>query len=123
MDWLVLLMVGVRQIDQRPPIESEFAVRLGISDWPAFRRRLKRGEIWFAVLERAEHRDAERIGPHVQSTKRHSADRAEFRPQRLGVAHAPQIVADRRSAPRLVVSGKFVMRAAFIPSVANRFPS
>ena len=38
--------------------------------------------------------------------------RAEFRPQRLGVAHVPQILADRRGAPGRVVVGKFVMRAA-----------
>ena len=58
MDRLVLLMIGVREIDRRQPIEGQPAVGLRIVDGPALGRRLKCRKIRPAVLERAE------LGPY-----------------------------------------------------------
>ena len=46
------------------------------------------------MAERAEQREAERVGPHVEPAERNAGERAEFRPQRFGVANFPEIASD-----------------------------
>ena len=72
-------------------------------------RRLERLPVRLAVLQRAEQREAERVGPHVEAAERDADDGAEFRPERLDVAHLPEVLADRRGAPRLLVADELVM--------------
>src|SRR5262249_60579936 len=62
-----------------------------------------------AVRERAENREAERVGPHVDAPRPDSERGAELRPQRFGLAHLPQIATDLGGSPRRLVAREFVI--------------
>src|ERR1700733_1824050 len=64
------------------------------------------------MLERAEGRKRDRVGPHIRRADRDADNGTEPGPERLGVADAPEILADRGVSPRFVVSGKLVVRAS-----------
>ena len=77
---LILLMIGVRQIDRRQPVEGEPPIGLGIGDRGAMRRGMQRFKVRLAVLERAKELEAERAGPHIETAERHTGECAQFRP-------------------------------------------
>ncbi len=112
MDRLVLLVVGVGQEHRRQPVEGELAVGPWIGDRLELGGGLEGFGVAFAVAERAEQREAQGVGPHVEAAEPDAQHGAESRPQRLGVAHLPQVVADRRRPPRRLVVGQLIIPAA-----------
>ena len=112
MDRLVLLMVDVRQEQRRKAIEGQLAVRLRIGDRLVVLGGLQRLAVGLGVRLGAEQREAERIAPHVQTAQRIADDGAEFRPQRLGVAHRVEVLADRGRPPAILVLDQLVIGAA-----------
>src|ERR1700691_4377380 len=64
------------------------------------------------MLERAEGRKRDRIGPHIRRAERDANNGTQLGPERLGVAHAPEILADRGASPGFVISGKLVVCAS-----------
>src|SRR6188474_607051 len=94
MDRLVFLVIRVRQEYGRELVERHHAVRLRIGDRLEPRGRLERGRIRLAMFERAEQREPERGGPHVETGEREAQGGAELRPERLDVAHFLQVAAD-----------------------------
>src|SRR5678815_1904614 len=101
---LVFLVIGVRQKYRRQPVEGELTVGTRISDRLALTGGLERLRVRLAVAERAQQGKAQRVAPHVDATRGDSEERAELRPQRLGVTHLPQVAADVTFAPSLVVA-------------------
>ena len=98
---LVLLVVGVGEEHRGELVEGEHAVGLRIGD----RRELARpacsvaesGLPWPSVPNSEKPK---RVGPHVEAAERDAEHGAEARPQRLDVAHLPQVAADRRARAR-----------------------
>ena len=105
-------MIGAGEEYRGEAIEGELAVRCGIGDGRTLRRGLERRRIGLAVAERAEQREAERAGPHVEAAECDPEIRAETRPQRFGIAHFPKIGPDRGRAPCRFVVRKLVVGAA-----------
>ncbi|EAV43418.1 hypothetical protein SIAM614_06528 [Stappia aggregata IAM 12614] len=110
MDRLILFVVGVGQEYGCQLVEGHDAIRLRIVDLLAVLGRLQRVGVLLAVFHRAEEGEAEQlVGPHVEAAERDADCGAELGPQRLGIAHAPQILADRTFAPGSVVVVQFVV--------------
>src|SRR5215470_759563 len=63
------------------------------------------------MTERADEREAEGVGPHVETAKTDAEEGAQLGPQWLGVSHPPQIAANVRGPPSIVVVRKFVIGA------------
>src|SRR5580693_3514210 len=102
MDRLVLLVIGVGEEYRRQAVEGELAVRFGVADRAALRGWLKGRAVRLAVGKRTHEREPERVGPHVQAAEPDPQERTESRPQRLGVAHLPEIPPDVGRAPSLL---------------------
>src|SRR5690349_19141890 len=118
---LAFLMVGIRYEYRRQPVEGERAVWFRIGNRLAFRGRFQRSVIRLAVTERAEQREAEGVGPHVESAKRNAAEKAVSRPQRLGIAHLPEVAPNFRPAPRIVVIDGLVVASPLRKRLRNMF--
>jgi len=71
------------------------------------------------VTERAEQREAKHVAPHVDATRGDAGKGTELRPQRLGVADVPEILADVTFVPTFVIAGKLVVGAAFGQCLGN----
>ena len=94
---LIFLVVGLRERDVGQPVEGQHAVRLGVVDRLAVDGGLQAVGVGLLVAQRVAEADARQDGihPHVEAAERDAERRAETRPQRLGVAHRPQILGDR----------------------------
>ena len=80
----------------------------------------QRGVIRLAVMQGAEKGKAEKlVGPQVQPDKGQRQQRAQSRPERLGVAHPPQVLGHRAFGIGRLISGKRIVRPALAPSAAK----
>ncbi|EAU46901.1 hypothetical protein R2601_13804 [Salipiger bermudensis HTCC2601] len=117
---LAFLVVGERERHVGQAVEAQLAVGLGIVDRLVMARRFGRGRIGLAVAHGAEQREAELVGPHVETAHRKRRDHPPFRPHRLDVAHLPQILADGTIAHLGLVGAQLVGRAARLQRLMGR---
>src|SRR5690348_10297041 len=74
------------------------------------------------MFERTEKRNAKKsVRPHVEPGKSDTENGPETRDERLDVTHLPQVLADWRRAPGLLVTLQLVVRATRLERIRAGF--